>query len=379
MASLGHFASGFLQAFGLSKERKKEREDQEKEKKARVALFELQLEREKRAQQQESQQLQQRQSFFDAARQKLSAARPLPGTGVMLGDVDSPGSMDPNAPQSLSALLADPDMALQALQGGIVEPGALMQKPEQLPEDIRELMVFSQNPQLFELAKQLRQASSSTTNVNLGNEGLSKPPPGYARPDPREPGLKREVGGPPTPGQESLDKAFGADAAAWVAAGGFADTQKSIAQLGEAKAALEAVVSGESKDQLTGPLVAKIPDFAKPLFNPKAIAVRESVEEIVQRNLRLVLGAQFTEKEGERLIARAYNENLSEAENAKRVGRLIKQLGSAARAKQEAVDYFNENGTLEGFTGKVWTLADFEPEQSAAPNRKTIDFSELPD
>ena len=379
MASLGHFFSGFTQSFAQAKQQKKLKEEEEQEKKARLKLFELQMGREKRLQAQQDQEMEERKNalrsrndLFNTIKQKTSGVvtNPLPGTGVQLGDVEQ--TMAAPKPLNLAEALADPEVFLKSMQAGVP-------LPQQPVDPNAELIGQMNNPALKEFVLELRRAGTSSTNINLGNEGLSKPPPGYSRPDPSEPGLEREEGGPPTPGQESLDKAFGTDAAAWVAAGGFADTQKSIAQLGEAKAALEAVANGTSEAQLTGPLVARLPGFAKPLFNPAAVAVRESVEEIVQRNLRLVLGAQFTEKEGERLIARAYNENLSEAENAKRVSRLMKQLGDAARAKQEAVDYFNENGTLEGFKGKVWTLADFEPESAAAPKGKTIDFSELPD
>ena len=84
----------------------------------------------------------------------------------------------------------------------------------------------------------------------------------------------------------------------------------------------------------------------------------------MQRNLRLILGAQFTEKEGQRLIARAYNPSLSEQENAKRVRNLIKQMQSAAEAKASAARYFEENGTLAGWKGKLPSMRDFAPEKA---------------
>ena len=366
------FFGGFLQAFTQAKQQKQDREEAEQEKKAKVKLFELQLAREQRAQQQADQQQEAQNTFFREAKNKLGGVitAPLPGTGVELGDVEATMTSGP-PPSSLVEMLADPQMALRALQANIPLPA-------QAEDPLAKLEAFKKRPDLFELQKQLAEAGG--TKINLAEQGLSKVQSGLFRPDPTKPGLAPEPGAPPvvSAGQQSLDQAFGTDAATWVSAGGFADTQKSILQLGEAKKALESVASGKSEDHLTGPLVAKIPEFAKPLFNPKAIAVRESVEEIVQRNLRLVLGAQFTEKEGERLIARAYNENLSETENAKRVGRLMKQLQSAAQAKQEAVDYFTEHGTLAGFKGKVWTLADFDPEIPASSD-KEIDFNELPD
>ena len=157
---------------------------------------------------------------------------------------------------------------------------------------------------------------------------------------------------PQTKGQEAIDQEFGKEYATFKASGGFADVSKQIQQLRDVSGRLE-------KENLTGKFVGSIPDASLPYFAPEAQAAQDAVEEVVQRNLRLVLGAQFTEKEGERLIARSYNIKLSGTENKKRVDRLVTQIETAARAKQEAIDYFEVNGTLKGFKGKLWTMADF--------------------
>lgn len=350
MANFGQTALALIAGFAQGRQIKKQREQDEKEKKARMTLFELQLEQAKAQERQRIQAEEARQKIFSRLQGSgpVQAAEPYGGVGPVRG---------PRPAMSLTELLADPENAVLALQSGLVGPDALLGAQE--PNQIRVLRALAADPALMAAETELRRAGAS--QVNLGDLGLNKPPPGYARPDPTKPGLVREPGAPPTPGQEASDKAFGQEYAAWVAGGGFADVEKGLRQLEEAKIALEDASKGRGKN-LTGPVVAKIPEFAKPLFNPDAVAVRDTVEEIVQRNLRLVLGAQFTEKEGERLIARSYNENLSEAENAKRVGRLIQQIRSAAKAKQEAAEYFAEHGTLEGFKGKVWTLADFDPE-----------------
>ena len=100
----------------------------------------------------------------------------------------------------------------------------------------------------------------------------------------------------------------------------------------------------------------------KAVVNPELLALRENVEEVVQRNLRVILGAQFTEKEGERLINRAFNEKLSTKENARRVKLLLNQIRTAAKAKNEAVNYFEKHGSLTGFKGQEFSKADFSPE-----------------
>jgi hypothetical protein len=103
-----------------------------------------------------------------------------------------------------------------------------------------------------------------------------------------------------------------------------------------------------------------LPNFVGDRVNPEAAEVREAVEEVVQRNLRLVLGAQFTEKEGERLISRAYNPKLDEAENKKRVERLIKSIQDAAQEKLNMKSYFEKNGTLKGYNSNLPSITSIE-------------------
>ncbi len=157
-----------------------------------------------------------------------------------------------------------------------------------------------------------------------------------------------------SPGQKAIDTAFGQEYAAFNASGGFADVQKSLTQLTSAAEKL-----GES-GSISGPVVGNIPDFIGGFVNPEAINTREQVQEVAQRNLRLVLGAQFTEKEGDRLIQRVFNPKLDEATNKARVKLLAEQIATAAAAKQEAGQYFDQNGTLQGFQGKLYTITDFE-------------------
>jgi hypothetical protein len=162
-----------------------------------------------------------------------------------------------------------------------------------------------------------------------------------------------------TPGQEAVDKKFGEQVFEWMSGGG-QDMTGQIAQLGAVAQELEDIEAGTSDKDLTGVSVALTPEFVRAFTNPDSVDAREQVEEVVQRNLRLILGAQFTEREGERLIARAYNFRLGEGRNAARVRRLLLQMSTAAQQKQAMVDYFNENGTLAGYVGKMPTIVDFQ-------------------
>ncbi|GAB5447172.1 hypothetical protein [Gymnodinialimonas sp.] len=158
---------------------------------------------------------------------------------------------------------------------------------------------------------------------------------------------------PITPGQEAVDEEFASEYVAWNQGGG-ADAMSQLSQI-------EAVVGQlESGGQnLTGPLVGSMPDAIGSVINPQAVDAREQVEEVVQRNLRLILGAQFTAQEGERLIARAYNPRLSEEQNAARLRRLVLAMESAAESRAAQMRYFEQHGTLVGFQGTVPSLNDF--------------------
>lgn len=171
--------------------------------------------------------------------------------------------------------------------------------------------------------------------------------------------IERDLAAPVlTEGQKAVDQEFAKDYVAYTAAGGFADVRKQLNQLKGVTAKLK---SGQN---LTGPVIGRVPDMIGAWTNPGAIATREAVGEVVQRSLRQVLGAQFTEKEGERLIARAYNPALPEIENRKRVARLRIQLTQAAQAKDQAVRYFEKHGTLKGWKGRLPSLGDFDPESN---------------
>jgi len=156
-----------------------------------------------------------------------------------------------------------------------------------------------------------------------------------------------------SPGEKKRDEKAAEDIYQWESGGG----QDMTAQIAQLKPVIADLEAGKP---VTGVSVAVQPDLLLAMTNPRALQNREVVEEVVQRNLRVILGAQFTEKEGERLISRAFNPKLPPQENAKRIRKLFLQMETAAQQKQAMADYFNQNGTLKGYQGKMPTVADFE-------------------
>lgn len=350
MQGLGNFAAGFLGAFTAAKNQKKQREQDEQEQKAKVKLFEIQLAREKAALAREQEQQGAMQDVFSRLQ---GGSRLQSNPNITLGD--------PRPQMTLTEMLADAQMQGTLMQAGLAGPQDIVKAntPPEPPPGIRELMALDANPHLAALDLRRRTASASQVNVGTG-EKYGKVPEGMrlvVGPEgPRLEKIPSPIGTMQTPGGKAVDSAFAPEYATWVA-GGYADTQKGLEQLREAKKALD------SGDNLTGPLVGAMPDKMRMFFNPKSVDTRQAVEEVVQRNLRNVLGGQFAQMEAAALISRAYNEQSTEKQNSKRVGRLITQIEQAAKAKQEAALYFQQNGTLDGFQGKLWTMADFSVDE----------------
>ena len=166
-----------------------------------------------------------------------------------------------------------------------------------------------------------------------------------------------------TPLEAKVEEKSAQDLVDFTIGGGFSDVQKGLSQLEIAKQTLQQQPEG----RITGKLVGAQDDTGLLKYtNPAAQDTKEQVQEIAQRNLRLILGPQFTAKEGEALINRVYNPALPQSVNVKRLELLQDQMTSAAKTKQEAVDYYNTNGTLKGFKGKLYnSTSDFLNEYNA--------------
>jgi hypothetical protein len=176
------------------------------------------------------------------------------------------------------------------------------------------------------------------------------------------------AGRPPkqTAGQNEADKEFAKEYVAFKASGGYADVEKSLGQLAQASKSLA------DDNSLTGPIRGMYPDWVRSITNAPAVATKEKVQEVAQRNLRLVLGPQFTAKEGEQLISRVYNDRLPAEENKRRIDALMLQIQKAAQAKQSASDYFEKNGTLTGWTGTLPKFDDFMPKDRQSDRASDI-------
>jgi hypothetical protein len=108
--------------------------------------------------------------------------------------------------------------------------------------------------------------------------------------------------------------------------------------------------------------------------HPKAAEAKDLIGGVAQSNLRAVLGGQFAAREGEQLLARAYNTAQPKADNLRRLRSLRKQIEDAAAAKVSASQYYEENGTLKGFKGSYSVTPETATPKPTDQNQAALDW-----
>lgn len=106
----------------------------------------------------------------------------------------------------------------------------------------------------------------------------------------------------------------------------------------------------EKTDTATGPIIGLFPKWVRDVVTPEGSSLQDAAERIVQGGLRATLGGQFTQAEGDRFLARAYNPRLDEKQNAANLRTIAREIAAMQLDKDNALKYFQTNGTLEGFT-----------------------------
>jgi len=184
-----------------------------------------------------------------------------------------------------------------------------------------------------------------------------------------------DKGGPPK-AFEKVDDEFAKEAVQW-SSGGAADAMKNLTQIRDVITDINMAVS-EGRTP-SGPLVGIQNDLVQSFINPEATDIRNRVQEVVQRNLREILGAQFTQAEGLALIERAYNQRLSPEQNLRRLNSLLEQMATAATAKQQMYDYFMDKGTLFGYRAEntLPTLDELHGIMDAFDRQQGVSTSDL--
>jgi len=260
---------------------------------------------------------------------------------------------------------------------GVAE--TLGMKPEAKPETQRlleavGLPVTLQNIEKLAAAQRAPQPDEAMMQVL----GIPRTPEGFRQFNElqaagRGPLVEVKAGGqptPPTPFEQKLD-AIAADVYAdWALKGGAANARARIAQLDNVIGALEKSATGKGAT-LSGVMIQATPEFLRPLLFPQSVEARQNAERVFQDGLRAILGAQFTQVEGENFLKRAFDPALGPDVNARRASLIVEQMKESAKQAQALADYVEKNGTSRGFKGTLPSLAQFEAVLSRVPAQRT--------
>jgi len=161
-------------------------------------------------------------------------------------------------------------------------------------------------------------------------------------------------------GYKTFNEKFGTEAQKWFASGGYAQVKENILKIDDAINVLQ-----DEKNSFFGVtgIIGYVPDSLQPLIKPEAVDLADNIRSIVFQSLRETLGAQFTEREGQRLVEASFNQKLDEATNIRRLKKMRDKLLAIAESKQNAYDYFQTNkGDMTGYKGD--TGFDFDENTS---------------
>ena len=173
---------------------------------------------------------------------------------------------------------------------------------------------------------------------------------------------------PPTPLETEIDKKFAPLAVDWMSG------EKSLAasRINQLKAVTKIL---ETKQNITNPVLGLTPDVVLSFVNPQSREARANAERVIQEGLRATLGAQFTQREGEAFLRRAYDPSASQADNLRRLKAVLTQMTEAAKDRDAMLKYVQGpgKGSLKGYTGRIPSMSDYyaaiedkEAEQPAA-------------
>jgi hypothetical protein len=103
-----------------------------------------------------------------------------------------------------------------------------------------------------------------------------------------------------------------------------------------------------------------LPEALFELLNIEATNARDLISSVVYESLRETLGAQFTQREGERLVAASYNMRLPEEMNKIRIERLKREVQRTAGMKNRMSDWYDNPANQRSFINfdNPWTFTE---------------------
>lgn len=232
--------------------------------------------------------------------------------------------------------------------------GMFSLSPEQRQEAATRTIQLAQQMGIIAAPQQASPARIQTTkdaqgfvrNVATGERLF----PDVEAPAPRGPLTQVTVEGDkaaiePTAFEKKVDERAAQVVLDWTT-GGRNRAKQNVSEFQRIKGELE---SGRINTRTLGDFLPFVSDEVRKLFNEPAAEAVNDIRSIAFQVLRETLGAQFTEKEGERLMATYFDPQLSEEANIKRMGRLAALTEQLVDDKDRLATYMDKNRTAIGF------------------------------
>jgi len=141
--------------------------------------------------------------------------------------------------------------------------------------------------------------------------------------------------------------------------------QKSIQNL---KIAEDLLKKGKGAGSLRSKAASVLPDTLTDLADEDQAIVRDNIQDTVFQSLKELLGGQFSQREGERLVANTFNPRVPAQENLRRLQILKQNLLAQAQAKKAIADYVKQFGTTKGYEGPEFILNSADYTESLIPS-----------
>lgn len=110
-----------------------------------------------------------------------------------------------------------------------------------------------------------------------------------------------------------------------------------------------------------------------PGYRSETRELESTVRKAINGMLRATLGAQFTEKEGERIFQQTFDPSASEEANLRNMQAELDKLNKRKAAMDDMSRYYKENKTMAGYDAPTETPGSEEKPKSDAPYGNTVE------
>jgi hypothetical protein len=184
---------------------------------------------------------------------------------------------------------------------------------------------------------------------------------------------------PLTPEQKKFAEEAGKGAYSWNQ-GGQQVAQENINTFSKVLSDLE---SGQIDTRTLGEFIPLGGDWWRSAINPTGQQALDNIRGVIFQGLRETLGAQFTQKEGERLVEASYNPKLSEADNIARLKPALERMQATFEAKNALTQHIMDGGSVRDYQGPkpmdVYKSFDNRGGAGGSPIQGDVDYASAAD